>query len=165
MGLVKVAIETENITDMDALKDGLIKLNKSDPSVNFFINKRGEFILSTCGEIHLERCIKDLNDDFCPGIKLTISDPIIPFRESIINKKLSNKTKKDSKDQGQQSGGESESEEEEAKAKEEMNVAELLAYEEKLEKYNEQLAIEKELLKKEQSLDPYLEKLLEIKLS
>jgi hypothetical protein len=46
-----------------------------------------------------------------------------------------------------------------------MNVAELLAYEEKLEKYNEQLAVEKELLKKEQSLDPYLEKLLEIKLS
>jgi hypothetical protein len=45
-----------------------------------------------------------------------------------------------------------------------MTVAELLIYEDKLEKYNEQLTVEKELLKKEQSLDPYLEKLLEIRL-
>jgi len=97
MGLVKVAIETETITEMDMLKEGLLKLNKSDPSVNFFINKRGEYILSTCGEIHLERCIKDLNDDFCPGVKLSISDPIIPFRESIINTKLTNKSKKEIK--------------------------------------------------------------------
>lgn len=33
MGLVKVAIETANIGEMQYLKDGLIKLNKSDPSV------------------------------------------------------------------------------------------------------------------------------------
>lgn len=94
MGLVKVAIETETITEMDVLKEGLLKLNKSDPSVSFFINKRGEYILSTCGEIHLERCIRDLNDDFCPGIVLTVSDPIIPFREGIISKKLSNRVNK-----------------------------------------------------------------------
>ena len=52
---------------------------------------KGELILSTCGEIHLERCIKDLNDDFCPGIQLEIGEPIIPFRETIINKRLTNK--------------------------------------------------------------------------
>lgn len=52
-GLVKVAIETEEISNMNELKVGLTKLNKSDPSVTFFINKRGEYILSTCGEIHL----------------------------------------------------------------------------------------------------------------
>ena len=52
-GLVKVAIETVNLTEMDELKVGLMKLDKSDPSVSFFINRRGEFILSTCGEIHL----------------------------------------------------------------------------------------------------------------
>lgn len=46
-----------------------------------------------------------------------------------------------------------------------MDVEEMLIYEEKLEKYNQQLAVEKELLKKEQQLDPYLEKLLEIKLA
>ena len=60
LGLVKVAIETENLSDMENLKKGLIKLDRSDPSVSFFVNNQGEYILSTCGEIHLERCIKDL---------------------------------------------------------------------------------------------------------
>ena len=93
MGLVKVTIESA-VEEMENLKNGLIKLNKSDPSVLFFINKKGEFILSTCGEVHLERCIKDLNDDFCPGIELTVSAPIIEFRETIINKKLTNRIQK-----------------------------------------------------------------------
>ena len=43
MGLVKVAIETVNIGEMPNLKDGLIKLNKSDPSVQFFVNTQGCF--------------------------------------------------------------------------------------------------------------------------
>ena len=142
LGLVKVAIETETTLEMDLLKEGLLKLNKSDPSVSFFVNKRGEFILSTCGEVHLERCIKDLNDDFCPGVKLTVSDPIIPFREAIINKKLSNRVLK-KKNQFEELSS-SDTEEEEQKAREEMTVQELLEYEEKLEKYNQQLSIEKE---------------------
>ena len=85
LGLVKVAIESENLGDMDRLKEGLIKLDRSDPSVNFYINTQGEYILSTCGEVHLERCIKDLQDDFAKGIKLHISDPIITFKETIVN--------------------------------------------------------------------------------
>lgn len=104
---------------MNDLKVGLTKLNKSDPSVSFFINKRGEYILSTCGEIHLQRCIKDLNDDFCPGIKLVVSDPIIPFKEAIINKRLTNRMVKK---QGVFEDRDSDSESEEEKAKEEMTV-------------------------------------------
>ena len=46
-----------------------------------------------------------------------------------------------------------------------MDVGQMLEYEEKMEAYQRQLAIEKELLRKEQSLDPYLEKLLDIKLA
>ena len=68
MGLVKVSIETEVGSEMDLLKEGLIKLNKADPSVQFYVNNRGEYILSTCGEVHLQRCLKDLTDDFCPGV-------------------------------------------------------------------------------------------------
>jgi ribosome assembly protein 1 len=91
LGIVKVTIEALNVDEMDSLKSGLLKLNKSDPSVLFFINKKGEFILSTCGEVHLERCIKDLNDDFCPGVELKVSEPIIEFRETIINRRMTNK--------------------------------------------------------------------------
>lgn len=128
MGLVKVALETENLSEMTNLKEGLMKLNKSDPSVNFFQNKKGEFILSTCGEIHLQRCIKDLNDDFCPGIKFDVSDPIIPFREAIINKRLTNRmiNKKTQNYEERESDSESE---EELKTKDEMTVQELIEHE------------------------------------
>lgn len=33
LGLVKVALETENLSEMEVLKKGLIKLDRSDPSV------------------------------------------------------------------------------------------------------------------------------------
>lgn len=60
LGLVKVAVQSKDYADMEFLKEGLAKLNKSDPSVNFGINDKGQLILSTCGEIHLQRCLKDL---------------------------------------------------------------------------------------------------------
>jgi ribosome assembly protein 1 len=135
---VKVNIEAKkNVDDMDALKNGLIKLNKSDPSVQFFVNKKGEFILSTCGEVHLERCIKDLNDDFCPGVELTVSEPIIEFRETIINRKLTNKIYKNKLDNYEERLSDSSDGDEESKARDEMCVQELLQYEEKLAKMNE----------------------------
>ena len=38
LGLVKVAFETENLSDMETLKKGLQKLDRSDHSVQFYIN-------------------------------------------------------------------------------------------------------------------------------
>ena len=120
--------------DMDRLKEGLSKLNKSDPSVSVFTNAKGELILSTCGEIHLERCIKDLNDEFCPRVIFEISDHIIAFRETIINKQLKNKIKKRKNEEFEEIESSSNSEEEEtkesltAKDKESMTVAELFEF-------------------------------------
>mmetsp|Transcript_2734 Transcript_2734/g.4662 ORF Transcript_2734/g.4662 Transcript_2734/m.4662 type:complete len:439 (+) Transcript_2734:1501-2817(+) len=166
-GLVKVTVETESGQDMDILKEGLLKLNKSDPSVSFSINARGEYILSTCGQVHLERCIKDLNDDFCPGLPIQVSQPIIPFKETIISKRMSNRVFKNASEGFEElfSDSDSEAEEVKEKAKDEMTVGEMIEYEKKMEEFNEQLAIQKELLKSEQQLDPYMEKLLEVKLS
>lgn len=59
----------------------------------------------------------------------------------------------------------SESESEEEKAREEMTVAEIIEHEKKMEEFNEQLTYQKELLRNEQQLDPFMEKLLEIKLT
>ena len=95
------------------------------------VAKKGEFILSTCGEVHLERCIKDLNDDFCPGIELTVSAPIIEFRETIINKKLTNRIQK-KQENYEELVSESDSDVEENK--DQMCVQELLIYEEKMKK-------------------------------
>lgn len=38
MGIVKVAIESKSLSDMDRLKAGLQRLNRSDPSVEFYVN-------------------------------------------------------------------------------------------------------------------------------
>lgn len=65
-----------------------------------------------------------------------MSDPIIPFRETILNKKLSNRVAKNKQEDFEEINSSDEEEEKEI-AREEMTVAELLAYEEKLEKYNE----------------------------
>ena len=76
---------------MQMLKQGLTLMARADPSIEFHISQSGEFILSTCGEVHLEKCLKDLKDDYAPGIEFTISKPIIPFKETIINKSMRDK--------------------------------------------------------------------------
>ena len=67
---------------------------RADPSVEFAINKQGENILSTCGEVHLEKCLKDLEDDYAPGIEFEIGEPIIPFKETIMNNTTREKERK-----------------------------------------------------------------------
>ena len=99
------------------------------------MNSKGEYILSTCGEVHLERCVVDLKDDFCPGVQFTVSAPIIEFRETILNKKLSNRIFKNKQENYEER--DSDSDEEEEKERGEMSVAEIIAYEEKTAKLAE----------------------------
>ncbi|KAK9937369.1 hypothetical protein M0R45_014164 [Rubus argutus] len=47
-----------------ALMKGLRLLNRADPFVEVTVSARGEHVLSAAGEVHLERCIKDLKDRF-----------------------------------------------------------------------------------------------------
>ena len=37
----------------------------------------------TAGEVHLERCVKDLRTSFA-NVPLNVSSPIVPFRETIV---------------------------------------------------------------------------------
>lgn len=66
--------------------------------MEYYITKKGEHILSTCGEVHLEKCLKDLKDDYLSNqIEFTRSDPIMPFKETCINKFVRDKVRKDAK--------------------------------------------------------------------
>ena len=49
-----------------------------------FFNDKGEHILMTAGEVHLERCIRDLKETYA-GVEVNVSSPIVPFRETIID--------------------------------------------------------------------------------
>lgn len=43
----------------------------------------GEHIIAGCGELHLEICLKDLQDDFMKGAPLTITPPVVTYCETV----------------------------------------------------------------------------------
>lgn len=49
MGLVKVTIESVQVSEIQQLREGLSKLARADPSLEFYTSKQGEDILSVCG--------------------------------------------------------------------------------------------------------------------
>lgn len=62
---------------------GLKRLSKSDPMVQCTIEETGEHIIAGAGELHLEICLKDLQEDFMGGAEIRISDPVVSFRETV----------------------------------------------------------------------------------
>ena len=80
--IVKVAIEPENVTDMDALIDGLRLLNRADAFVEVSVMDTGEHVIAAAGEVHLERCIADLRERFAK-VPIRVSPPIVSFRETV----------------------------------------------------------------------------------
>jgi elongation factor 2 len=81
--VVRVAVEAKNAADLPKLVEGLKRLAKSDPLVVCSIEESGEHIVAGAGELHLEICLKDLQDDFMNGAPLKISEPVVSFRETV----------------------------------------------------------------------------------
>ncbi|KAI8366598.1 P-loop containing nucleoside triphosphate hydrolase protein [Blakeslea trispora] len=86
--IVRVALEPEDPTEMDKLVEGLRLLNQADPCVEVLVQETGEHVILTAGELHLERCLRDLKERFAK-IEIHASEPIVPFRESIVRADLS----------------------------------------------------------------------------
>ena len=80
--VVRVAVEVKNPADLPKLVEGLKRLAKSDPMVQCIIEESGEHIVAGAGELHLEICLKDLEEDHA-GIPLTKSDPVVSYRETV----------------------------------------------------------------------------------
>ncbi|CAA2943443.1 elongation factor-like GTPase 1 [Olea europaea subsp. europaea] len=79
---LKVAVEPSDPADMSALMKGLRLLNRADPFVEVNVSSRGEHVLSAAGEVHLERCIKDLKERFAK-VSLEVSPPLVSYKETI----------------------------------------------------------------------------------
>ncbi|KAF6023434.1 eef2 [Bugula neritina] len=80
--VVRVAVECKNPSDLPKLVEGLKRLAKSDPMVQCCIEESGEHIIAGAGELHLEICLKDLEEDHA-GIPLKKSDPVVSYRETV----------------------------------------------------------------------------------
>lgn len=83
--VVRVAVEAKNPSDLPKLVEGLKRLSKSDPLVVCSIEESGEHIVAGAGELHLEICLKDLQEDFMNGAPLKISEPVVSFRETVTD--------------------------------------------------------------------------------
>ena len=83
--VVKRSVEVKNANDLPKLVEGLKRLSKSDPCVVCSISETGEHIVAGAGELHLEICLKDLEEDHA-GVPLRISDPVVQYRESVTEK-------------------------------------------------------------------------------
>merc|ERR1719316_1020562 len=84
--VVRVAVECKVASDLPKLVDGLKRLSKSDPMVVCSIEETGEHIIAGAGELHLEICLKDLQDDFMGGAPIKISDPVVSYRETVSDR-------------------------------------------------------------------------------
>merc|ERR1712232_1014545 len=61
------------------------RLAKSDPMVLCYTEESGEHIIAASGELHLEICLQDLQNDFM-GTQVKVSDPVVSFRETCSSK-------------------------------------------------------------------------------
>merc|ERR1712062_891757 len=80
--VVRVAVECRNAGDLPKLVEGLKRLAKSDPMVQCSIEESGEHIIAGAGELHLEICLKDLEEDHAQ-IPLKKGDPVVSYRETV----------------------------------------------------------------------------------
>lgn len=81
--VVRVAVEPKNPADLPKLVEGLKRLAKSDPMVQTSSDENsGEHIVAGAGELHLEICLKDLEEDHAQ-IPIKTSDPVVSYRETV----------------------------------------------------------------------------------
>ncbi|KAJ1891885.1 translation elongation factor 2, partial [Kickxella alabastrina] len=80
--VVQVAVDVKNAQDLPKLIEGLKRLSKSDPCVLCFTSESGEHIVAGAGELHLEICLKDLEEDHAQ-VPLRTGDPVVEYRETV----------------------------------------------------------------------------------
>ncbi|CBY42186.1 unnamed protein product [Oikopleura dioica] len=80
---LRVAVEPEDLMEMEKLREGLKLLNVADPCVEIMDTATGELVLGACGEVHSKKCLDDLETIYSK-IKVIRSAPIVPFRETLI---------------------------------------------------------------------------------
>lgn len=81
--IVRVALEPAWPGDLDKMIRGLRLLEQADPAVIYEQLESGEHVILTAGELHLERCLKDLRERFAK-CDVQAGEAIVPYREGIV---------------------------------------------------------------------------------
>lgn len=81
--IVRVALEPVHPADLSKMIRGLRLLEQADPAVTYEQLASGEHVILTAGELHLERCLKDLRERFA-RCDVQAGEAIVPYREAIV---------------------------------------------------------------------------------
>ncbi len=82
--IFKVVVEPESAEHFRKFSKALALLDKIDPNVQVGLTEQGEHFIAASGELHIERCIRDLNDSLCVGVPIRVHPPSVSFRETIV---------------------------------------------------------------------------------
>jgi len=82
--VVRVAVEVRNASDLPKLVQGLRQLSKSDPLVQCYTEESGEHVIAGCGELHVEICLKDLEEEYAK-CSLKKGDPVVSYKETVTD--------------------------------------------------------------------------------
>ena len=82
--IVRVALEPVNPADLGKMVNGLRLLEQSDPCAQYEVLPNGEHVILTAGELHLERCLKDLRERFA-RCEIQAGETMVPYRETITS--------------------------------------------------------------------------------
>jgi len=80
---VRVAVMPKNPAEIGKLVEGLLRLSKGDSLVQCITEETGEHVIIGCGELHVEICLKDLQD--LSGIEIISSNPVVTYKETILS--------------------------------------------------------------------------------
>eukprot|EP01105_Mastigella_eilhardi_P022933 TRINITY_DN5721_c1_g2_i1.p1 TRINITY_DN5721_c1_g2~~TRINITY_DN5721_c1_g2_i1.p1 ORF type:complete len:1049 (+),score=260.89 TRINITY_DN5721_c1_g2_i1:460-3147(+) len=81
--IVRVAIEPKVAADRPLLVAALRQLSQADPVFQTLVQQSGDIVLLSAGELHLARCLRDLQD-IMGRREMIVSAPIVPFREAVL---------------------------------------------------------------------------------
>jgi len=87
--VVRVAVEPKLASDLPKLVEGLKRLSKSDPLVVCYTEESGEHVIAGCGELHVEICLKDLQEEYAK-CDIKKSDPVVTFKETVTEESSMN---------------------------------------------------------------------------
>lgn len=81
--VVRVSVSPKYPQDLPKLIEGMRNLAKADPLVQCFtVESTGEHIIAGCGDLHIEICLKELENEHA-GIPIVSGDPVVSYRETV----------------------------------------------------------------------------------
>jgi len=83
--IFRVIVEPENAEDIRTFSRALAWLDKIDPNIQVGNTELGEYFIAASGELHIDRCLRDLRDVLGPSAPIRVSPPSVNFRETIVD--------------------------------------------------------------------------------